>query len=204
MLQSGLGSMQGSSSTKSRLPLKGVFHHRSSSTKGRLPPKVVFNQRLSSTKVVFHWRLSSTKGRLPTKVVFHQRSSSTKGHLPPKVVFHQPWHLGWSYICENSQQIRPQDVNKLIQSLGKKFILLLGHPRKLYIICRYCIWTNRLQLVAIRGMSPEFAPLNVLPPTLQKRTYHSMLKLGLTEILWMWINLLIQSKIISCWTLPNP
>ena len=40
--QSGLGSMQGSSSTKSRLPAKIVSHCRSSSTKGRLPPMVVF------------------------------------------------------------------------------------------------------------------------------------------------------------------
>ena len=38
MQQSGLGSMQGSSPTKSHLPPKVVFHHRSSSTKGRLPP----------------------------------------------------------------------------------------------------------------------------------------------------------------------
>ena len=49
MPQSGLGSMQGSSSPKSRLPPKVVFHHRSSSTNGRLPLKVVFHQRLSST-----------------------------------------------------------------------------------------------------------------------------------------------------------
>ena len=43
MPQSGLGSMQGSTSTKSRLPPKVVFYHRSSSTKGRLPIEVVFH-----------------------------------------------------------------------------------------------------------------------------------------------------------------
>ena len=75
--QSGLGTMQGSSSTKSHLPPKVVFHHRSSFTKDRLP-----------SKVVFHQKSSSTEGRLPPKVVFHQRSSSTEGRLPLKVVFH--------------------------------------------------------------------------------------------------------------------
>ena len=50
MPQSGLGSMQGSSSTKSRLPLKLVFHRRLSSTKGRLPLKVVFHRKSSSTE----------------------------------------------------------------------------------------------------------------------------------------------------------
>ena len=47
--QNGLGSMQRSSSTKSHLPPKGVFHCRSFSTKGRLPRKVVFQRKLSST-----------------------------------------------------------------------------------------------------------------------------------------------------------
>ena len=65
-----------SSSTKSHLPSKVVFHKSSSSTKGRLPPKVVF-----------HWISSSIEGHLPPKVVFHQRSSSTEGRLPPKVAF---------------------------------------------------------------------------------------------------------------------
>ena len=67
MPQSGLVSMQGSSSPK-----------KSSPSKACLP-----------LKVVFHQRLSSTKGHLPLKVVFHRRSSSTKGRLPPKVIFHQ-------------------------------------------------------------------------------------------------------------------
>ena len=49
MPQSGLSSMQGSSSTKICLPLKVVFHQKLSSTKGRRPPKVVFHQRTSST-----------------------------------------------------------------------------------------------------------------------------------------------------------
>ena len=60
MLQSGVGSMQGS--TEGCLPMKVVFHQRSSSTESHLPPKVVF----------------------------HQRSSSFKGHLPLMVVFHLP------------------------------------------------------------------------------------------------------------------
>ena len=76
MPQSRLGSMQGSSSIKRRLPPKVVFHNRPSSTKGCLPPKVVF-----------HRKSYSTKGHLPSKVVFHQRSSSNIGRLPPKVVF---------------------------------------------------------------------------------------------------------------------
>ena len=95
MPQRGLGSMQGSSSTKSLLPPKLVFHQRSYSTKGHLPLKVVFHQRLSSTeghflpKVVFHWRSSSTEGCLPSKVISHQRLSSTEGSLPLMVVFHR-------------------------------------------------------------------------------------------------------------------
>ena len=89
MPKSGLGSMQGSSSTKSHLPPKVVFHHRSSSTKGRLPPKVVFHQKSSFTKgrlppkVVFHWRVPSTKCRLPPNVAFRRRLSSTECRLPP-------------------------------------------------------------------------------------------------------------------------
>ena len=63
--QSGLGSMQGSSSTESHLPQEVIFHRRLSSTIGRLPPKVNFHQRSSSTK-----------SRLSPKVVFHQWSSS--------------------------------------------------------------------------------------------------------------------------------
>ena len=75
--QSELGSIQGSSSTKSRLQPKVVFHRRSFSTKGPL-----------STKVIFHRKSSSTEGCLPPKVFFHQRSSSNRGGLPLKVVFH--------------------------------------------------------------------------------------------------------------------
>ena len=59
MPQSGLGSMQGLSSTKSCLQPKVVFYRRSFSTKGRL-----------STKVIFHRKSSSTEGRLPPKVFF--------------------------------------------------------------------------------------------------------------------------------------
>ena len=40
----------------------------------------------------------------PPKIVFHRRSSSTKGRLP---------HLGWSYICENSQDIKSQSPTLL-------------------------------------------------------------------------------------------
>ena len=40
MPQSGLGSMQGSSSTKIHLPPKLVFHQISSPTEGRLPPTI--------------------------------------------------------------------------------------------------------------------------------------------------------------------
>ena len=71
------------------------IHWRSSSTQGRLPPNVIF-----------HPRSSSTQGHLPPKVVFRQRSSSIEGC--PQVVFHLPWHLSWSYICENSQHIKSQ------------------------------------------------------------------------------------------------
>ena len=94
MPQSGQGSMQGSSSTKS-LPLKVVFHRMLSSTKGHLPLKVVLHQWLSSTKgclplnVVFLWRSSFAEGNPPAKVTSHWRSFSTEGHLPPKVVFHR-------------------------------------------------------------------------------------------------------------------
>ena len=94
MPQSGLGSMQGSSSTEGLSPPKVVFHQRLSSTVGNFPPTVVFQQRSSSTKgglslqVVFYRRSSSTEG------VFHRRClppkvSSAEGCLPPKVVFHR-------------------------------------------------------------------------------------------------------------------
>ena len=94
MPQSGLGSMQGSSYTKSRLPPKVVLHPRSYSTDSCLPLKVIFHRRSSSTdgclplKVAFHQRLSSTEGCLPLKVVLQQRSSSTKGHLLQTIT---PW-----------------------------------------------------------------------------------------------------------------
>ena len=92
MPQSRLGSMQGSTSTESRLLPKAAFHQRLSSTGGHLPPKVVFHQRTSSTKgslplkVIFHLRLSSTEGRHPPQVNFHQKLPTTKVHLPWKVV----------------------------------------------------------------------------------------------------------------------
>ena len=102
------------SSIDGRVPRKVIFHSRASSTEGCLPLKVILHQRSSCTKgsfplkVVFHQILSSTEGCLPPKVFFHLRSSSTHGCLPLKVVFHIPWHLGWSYICENSQHTKSQ------------------------------------------------------------------------------------------------
>ena len=69
MPQTGVGSMQGSS--KSRFPLRVIFHCRSSSNTGRL-----------SLKVVFHRRSSFTEGRLPLKAVFH--SIFSRGHIVSK------------------------------------------------------------------------------------------------------------------------
>ena len=152
------------SSTEGCLSPKAVFHQRSSSIEGRLPPKVIFHRRLSSAeghlppKGVFLQRASSINHNtlvglifvitvnipnlslLPSlEVVFHQMSSSSEGRLPPKVVFQQPYHLGWSYICENSQHTKHQHPT-LLRSVLKFFWTYTRNERtKPYVEAACCL-----------------------------------------------------------------
>ena len=93
-----------------KIQLCNLFNNMSSSTKSHLPTKVVFHRRLSFTKQ----RSSSTDA------IFHRRLSSTEGRRPPKVVLHLPWHLSWSYICENSLHTKSQPPTLLRSGLTDK------------------------------------------------------------------------------------
>ena len=103
------------------------------STEGHLPLQVVF----------------------PLKVVFQWRSASTIGHLPPKVVFHLPQHLGWSFICENSQHTKSQNP-----TLGPDFCFLKQRNKthtQIHLLMLFHTTKNTQKIQKLKSRLPYIA-----------------------------------------------